>query len=174
MNEPTSPLAYSLTVSLFRSLSLALSLGLRSRRSRSKNRPFESRPSRRTEPATAFPFLADPRSTLVWCRRGGGSSLARVLAPACVLHACVSLSSRALAVGAPHTHTHTKKEIYIYISLLLSLRVAHCRSRFVKPAPKVPPYRSHSLASRPSLSFFLSFSFPPFLWSRRRLAVRAS
>jgi len=98
---------------------------------------------------------------------------------ACVRYVCarttrVCLASVACARRRRTTHIHTrnfgrrrKRNEEEYISLLLSLRVAHRRSRFAKPAPKVPPYRSHSLAS-----LFLSFS--PFLRSRRRLAVCAS
>lgn len=83
--------------------------------------------------------------------------------------------SVACAHGA-HTPTHSRvydisaslrrclssfPSLALSLTLSFPLHVADRRSRFAQPAPKIPPYRSHSLA-------------PLFFRSRRRLAARAS
>lgn len=161
MNERTNPYSppYPLPVSL------ALSLGLRSRRSGSKNRPFASRPSRRTEPAT-FPSSR----TSFHPRVPAARFLARAYSRLRAYYTRVSRFRR-VRLSSAHTRTYSQSQavekeerrggiflsfsLSLFFSLFLSLRVANCRSRFAKPAPKVPPYRSHSL-SLVSPSFSLS------------------
>lgn len=149
-NERTNPLSRS----LFRSLSLSPSA---SGHDAPNPRTALSRASQVDEPSRLRSLSRGPRSTLV-CQ------LPRLRAY--YTRVCRFRTSRAFVVGAPRTHPLSQEKIYIAplslaYSLSLSLCVAHRRSRFAKPAPKVPSYRFHSLTS-----FLLSlFSDPVVLVS---------
>lgn len=138
-----------LSRSLFRSLSLSPSA---SGRGAPDPRTALSRAGQVDERSRLRSFPRGSRSTLV-----AAHSLARAYSRLRA-HVCARTTRFRFACAyrrrTSHTHTYTlaissgreRGERRRYISLLLSLRVAHCRSRFAKPAPKVPPYRSHSLA----------------------------
>lgn len=158
-NERTNPLSRILPCTLFRSLSLSPSA---SGHGAPNPRTALSRAKQVDEPSRLRSLSRGSRSTLVYERPRLRAYYTRV---------CRFRTSRAFVVGAPHTHTLSQENIYIALCLLpsLFLCVAHRRSRFAKPAPKVPSYRFHSLAS-----FFLSLLLSLFRFRRRRLAARAS
>lgn len=155
-NERTNPLSRTLSRSLFRSLSLSPSA---SGHDAPNPRTALPRASQVDEPSRLRSLSRGSRSTLVCALPRLRAYYTRV---------CRFRTSRAFVVGAPHTHT-LSQDVYRPLSsvffLYLSLCVAHRRSRFTKPAPKVSSYRFHSLTS-----FFLS----SFRSRRLRLAARAS
>lgn len=149
MNERTNPLSFPLPVSL------ALSLGLRSRRSGSKNRPFASRPSRRTEPAT-FPSSRTSFHPRVPATRFLARAYSRLRAYVCARTIRVYLASVACAYRRRTTHTRNLASGGVRGGILLSFSLY--ASRTAVPVSRNQRLRSlliDLILSRLSLSFFL-------------------
>lgn len=169
MNERTNVFSRVPSLAFPLPVSLALSLGLRLRRSGSKNRPFASQPSRRTEPA-AFPSSRTSFHPRVSAARSLTRAYSRLRAYVCARTTRVCLASVACACRrrTTHTYTHTytrnlgwrrkRREEKVYMSPSLSLYA----SRTAVPVSRNQRLRFLliDLILSPLVSLFLSLFLP--------------